>query len=200
VDRAAGSRYTAAPDRSVSGGTGCACAETIAAILTIGVLGLTSPSLAQSVNDDVELIRSVVQTERKAVVAKNMQLTEAESEAFWPVYNEYEQAMRKVNAESEGFWPVYNEYEQAMRKVNTKRVEVLRRLAAEYQTLTDEQAEALLKASFDFQQERVKVRRSFTKKFGKVLTGKRVARFYQIDGKIDSIIDFDIARTIPLVR
>jgi hypothetical protein len=151
----------------------------IAAILGIGVRGLTSPSLAQSVNDDVELIRSVVQTERKAVVAKNMQLTEAESE---------------------GFWPVYNEYEQAMRKVNTKRVEVLRRLAAEYQTLTDEQAEGLLKESFDFQQERVKVRRSFTKKFGKVLTGKRVARFYQIDGKIDSIIDFDIARTVPLVR
>jgi hypothetical protein len=138
----------------------------IAAILGIGVLGLTSPSLAQSVNDDVELIRSVVQTERKAVVAKNMQLTE----------------------------------EQAMRKVNTKRVEVLRRLAAEYQTLTDEQAEALLKESFDFQQERVKVRRSFMKKFAKALTGKRVARFYQIDGKIDSIIDFDIARTVPLVR
>jgi hypothetical protein len=137
----------------------------IAAILTIGVLGLTSPSLAQSVNDDVELIRSVVQTERKAVVAKNMQLTE-----------------------------------QAMRKVNTKRVDVLRRLAAEYETLTDEQAEALLKESFDFQQERVKVRRSFMKKFAKALTGKRVARFYQIDSKIDSIIDFDIARTVPLVR
>ena len=151
----------------------------IAAVLGIGVLGLTSPALAQSVNDDVELIRSVVQTERKAVVAKNMQLTEAESEAFWPVYNEYEQAMRKVN---------------------TKRVDVLRRLAAEYETLTDEQAEALVKESFDFQQERVKVRRSFMKKFAKALTGKRVARFYQIDSKIDSIIDFDIARTVPLVR
>ena len=101
----------------------------ITAVLGIAVLGLASPSLAQSVNDDVELIRSVVQTERKAVVANNMQLTEAESEAFWPVYNEYEQAMRKVN---------------------TKRVEVLRRLAAEYETLTDEQAEDLLKESFEF--------------------------------------------------
>ena len=151
----------------------------IAATLALAVLVLASPTLAQSVNDDVELIRSVVQTERKAVVAKNMQLTEAESEAFWPVYNEYEQSMRKVN---------------------DKRVEVLRRLAAEYQTLTDEQAEALLKESFDFQQERVKVRRSFVKKFAKALPGKRVARFYQIDGKIDSIIDFDLARTVPLVR
>lgn len=149
------------------------------AILAFATLALASTSLAQTVQDDVELIRSVVQTERKAVVAKNMELSEAESEAFWPVYNEYEQAMRKVN---------------------DKRVELIRKLAAEYQTLTDEQAEALLQESFDFQNERVKVRRNFRKKFGKVLAGKRVARFYQIDGKIDAIIDFDIARTIPLVR
>jgi N12 class adenine-specific DNA methylase len=127
----------------------------------------------------VAILGSVVQTERKAVVAKNMELSEAESEAFWPVYNEYEQAMRKVN---------------------DKRIELIRKLAAEYQTLTDEQAEALLRESFDFQNERVKVRRNFRKKFGKVLAGKRVARFYQIDSKIDAIIDFDIARTIPLVR
>jgi N12 class adenine-specific DNA methylase len=149
------------------------------AILAFATLALASTSLAQTVQDDVELIRSVVQTERKAVVAKNMELSEAESEAFWPVYNEYEQAMRKVN---------------------DKRIELIRKLAAEYQTLTDEQAEALLQESFDFQNERVKVRRNFRKKFGKVLAGKRVARFYQIDGKIDAIIDFDIARTIPLVR
>jgi N12 class adenine-specific DNA methylase len=149
------------------------------AILAFATLALASTSLAQTVQDDVELIRSVVQTERKAVVAKNMELSEAESEAFWPVYNEYEQAMRKVN---------------------DKRIELIRKLAAEYQTLTDEQAEALLQESFDFQNERVKVRRSFRKKFGKVLAGKRVARFYQIDSKIDAIIDFDIARTIPLVR
>jgi N12 class adenine-specific DNA methylase len=149
------------------------------AILAFATLALTSTSLAQTVQDDVELIRSVVQTERKAVVAKNMELSEAESEAFWPVYNEYEQAMRKVN---------------------DKRIELIRKLAAEYQTLTDEQAEALLQESFDFQNERVKVRRNFRKKFGKVLAGKRVARFYQIDSKIDAIIDFDIARTIPLVR
>ena len=71
----------------------------IAAVLGIGVLGLTSPALAQSVNDDVELIRSVVQTERKAVVAKNMQLTEAESEGFWPVYNEYTEDLRAIGDE-----------------------------------------------------------------------------------------------------
>ena len=52
----------------------------------------------------------------------------------------------------------------------------------------------------EFQQERVKVRKSFIRKFKKVLSGKRLTRFYQIDGKIDTMIDFDIARTVPLVN
>ena len=108
--------------------------------------------------------------------------------------------MELTEAESEAFWPVYNEYEQAMRQVNDRRIALIRKLAREFQTLTDEQAESLLQESFDFQQARVKVHRDFRKKFSKVLAGKRVARFYQIDSKIDSIIDFDIARTIPLVR
>ena len=145
------------------------------------VVGLLVPSVVQAQGTEaaIEVTRDVIRTERKAIVATSMALTEEQATAFWPVYNEYAEARRKI-------------FDQ--------RVQVIQKFAAEYETLTDEQAEALLKESFDFQQERVKVRRSFTKKFGKVLTGKRVARFFQIDGKIDSIIDFDIARTVPLVR
>jgi hypothetical protein len=148
-------------------------------LASIILLGGGVPSLAQSTADEVELVRSVVQTERKAIVAENMNLTEAESEAFWPVYNEFEAATRKVG---------------------DRRVKVLTELAQNFETLTDEQAEDLLKQSFQFQRERVKVRESFMKKFARVLSGKQLARFYQIDSKIDTVIDFDIARSVPLVR
>jgi hypothetical protein len=67
-------------------------------------------------------------------------------------------------------------------------------------TLNDEQALALLDEYMSFQEKRVKVRKSYMKKFGKVLSGKQVTRFYQIDNKIDTLIDFDLARAIPLVR
>ncbi len=143
------------------------------------LLGSAAPSRAQSTADEIELVRSIVQTGRKVVVAKNMQLTDAESEAFWPVYNEFETAIRAVN---------------------DKRVKILSELGRDFDTLSDEQAVDLLQQSFKFQQERVKVRKSFIRKFKKVLSGKRLTRFYQIDGKIDTMIDFDIARTVPLVN
>ena len=143
------------------------------------LLGSAAPSRAQSTADEIELVRSIVQTGRKVVVAKNMQLTDAESEAFWPVYNEFETAIRAVN---------------------DKRVKILSELARDFDTLSDEQAVDLLQQSFKFQQERVKVRKSFIRKFKKVLSGKQLTRFYQIDGKIDTMIDFDIARTVPLVQ
>ena len=147
--------------------------------LALPIILLGAPSLAQSVADEVELVRSIVQTERKVIVAGNMKLSEAESEAFWPVYNEFEVAMRAVG---------------------DRRIKVLTQLAKEFETLTDQQALDLLGQYSDFQQERVKVRKSFVKKFTKALSGKQVTRFYQIDSKIDTMIDFDIARTVPLVR
>ena len=151
----------------------------LVAAVPVILLGSAAPSRAQSTADEIELVRSVVQTGRKVVVAKNMQLTDAESEAFWPVYNEFETAIRAVN---------------------DKRVKILSELGRDFDTLSDEQAVDLLQQSFKFQQERVKVRKSFIRKFKKVLSGKRLTRFYQIDGKIDTMIDFDIARTVPLVN
>jgi ferritin len=151
----------------------------LVAVLTVMLLGSAVPSRAQSTADEIELVRSIVQTGRKAVVAKNMKFSDAESEAFWPVYNEFETAMRAVN---------------------DRRVKVLTELAQDFETLTDEQAIDLLEQFFKFQQERVKVRKSFIKKFKKVLSGKQLTRFYQIDSKIDTMIDFDIARTVPLVQ
>ena len=151
----------------------------LVAVVPMILLGSAAPSRAQSTADEIELVRSIVQTGRKVVVAKNMQLTDAESEAFWPVYNEFETAIRAVN---------------------DKRVKILSELGRDFDTLSDEQAVDLLQQSFKFQQERVKVRKSFIRKFKKVLSGKRLTRFYQIDGKIDTMIDFDIARTVPLVN
>jgi hypothetical protein len=138
----------------------------VPALLTsVALVATAAPSFAQSATDEIELIRVIIEAERKVVVATNMNLSDAESEAFWPVYNEFETE-----------------------------------LSRNFETLTDEQAADLLEEHFKFQQERVKVRKSYMKKFKKVLSGKQLARFYQIDGKIDTIIDFDIARAVPLVN
>jgi hypothetical protein len=152
----------------------------VPALLTsVALVATAAPSFAQSATDEIELVRVIIEAERKVVVATNMNLSDAESEAFWPVYNEFETAVRSVN---------------------DKRLKILIELSRNFETLTDEQAIDLLEEHFKFQQERVKVRKSYMKKFKKVLSGKQLARFYQIDGKIDTIIDFDIARAVPLVN
>jgi hypothetical protein len=152
----------------------------VPALLTsMALMTLAAPCLAQSATDEIEMVRVIIQAERKAVVATNMNLSDAESEAFWPVYNEYETEVRSVN---------------------DQRIKILTELARNFETLTDEQAVDLVEQHFKFQQERVKIRKSYMKKFEKVLTGKQLTRFYQIDSKIDTMIDFDIARAVPLVN
>ena len=56
-------------------------------ILVLLVAVLTVPAVAQS--DEIELTRSVIEKQRQAIIAKNMELTEAESAEFWPAFRSY---------------------------------------------------------------------------------------------------------------
>ena len=137
------------------------------------------PAFAQTLADDLEMARSVIQTERKMIVAKNMDFSDWESEAFWPVYNAYHEDLRQVN---------------------DTRAALMLRLANELDTLSSWQAEDLLKQFLEHQLERAKLRKKYVKKFNKVLPLRKVVRYYQIENKIDIILDFGLARAIPLVR
>ena len=127
----------------------------------------------------IEVVRSLAETERKAVVATNLSFTPEEAEAFWPVYNEYREEMRKVG---------------------DARVKIIRDLAESFETLDNAGAEQLTKAWLEYQDERLKVRKSFLKKFNKAVPAKKTLRFVQIDNKIDAIIEFKLAEEIPLVN
>lgn len=153
--------------------TGRAVASTMLLML------LAAPVSAQQAADQIEVTRSVAEAERKMIISKNLELSEAEAEAFWPVYNEYQEAIRKVN---------------------DKRVALIRSFAAEFKTLGDDRAEDLMKDYLKYQEEHVKTRRAYLKKFRKVLPARKAFRFYQIDGKLNVIVDFELARGIPLMQ
>ena len=153
-------------------------ARTFLGTLIAGLL-LASPVLAQSVTDVVELTRSDIQTDRKLIVTNALQMTEAESQAFWPVYNEY--------------W-------LEMNKILDKRVKLILDYAGHYGTTTDDQAESMLDDYFKMAEDRLKLKKKYIKKFKKVLSSAKVARYYQLENKLDAIIDLEIAAEIPLVR
>lgn len=148
-------------------------------IVALLALFVASPALAQQVRDKVELTRSVIAAERKLIVASNLGLSEQQSEAFWPVYNDFQEALRKVN---------------------DRRANLIMELAKNFDTLSGDKAQAMLKEALDIEAERTKLKRKSIGKFNKVLPAKTVVRYFQIENRLDSVINYELAESIPLVR
>ena len=147
--------------------------------LILALALVTPPALAQTADDAIELTRQVIQTERQAIVATNLGLDEAEGAIFWPLYREYRTAVQKVL---------------------DRKVGLLKSFSEDYETLTDEQASKLLDEHLGYRGQLIKVQTSYVKKMRKVLSGKTVARFFQIENKMDAIIEYELASEIPLIR
>ena len=154
---------------------------------SIGVvllLALAHPAFAQvnpafaDVSDEIEMVRSLVRIERKAAV---------------------EQAMGLAPAESQAFWALYNEYEAERTRVNDRAVKVVTDYAAAYPDVGDARAQALLAESFAAESDLLKLKKSYAKRFAKVLPPTRVARFFQIERKLDAVQNLSVAEQIPLI-
>jgi hypothetical protein len=129
--------------------------------------------------DNMDIVRAAIRAEKKVLIAENMQLTESEAKAFWPVYDEYETALKAIG---------------------DRTVKLIENYATIYQVMTDDGAAKLLKESMSIQSDRLKLQESYLPKFQKVLPAVKVARFYQIENKIRAVVDYDVASEIPLIK
>lgn len=127
----------------------------------------------------MDAVRDALKAKKKAFIGLNMQLTEAEDAKFWPVYNSYQKDLDKVNM-----------------KVG----EMIADYAKNYSALTDEKARELLKTNFALEKELLNLKDSYVPKFSAVLPAKKVARYYQIENKIQAVTRYDMAEKIPLVK
>jgi len=108
-----------------------------------------------------------------------MQFTEAEAKVFWPVYEGYQKEQAKL-------------YERAKNLVGN--------YAKNYETMTDKMAKKLLDDFMSIESDRLKLKKEYLPKFRKVLSEKKVARYYQLENKIDAIVNYEVAKVIPLVK
>jgi hypothetical protein len=67
-------------------------------------------------------------------------------------------------------------------------------------SLTDEKASALLDRSFAIEEAEIKLKRSFVPRLAKVLPGRKVARYMQIENKIRAIVKYELAGQVPLAK
>ena len=137
-----------------------------------------SPSKAD-VDKLVELVRKDVRAQRSDIVAKTMKLDAAQATAFWPVYKAYE-AERQA--------------------LGDQRLHVIQDLAEHFDSLDDPKAKALLDRSFAIEDQRVAVQKKYKDEFLKVLPAKTVARFFQVDSRLDNLINLELSSQIPLVN
>jgi hypothetical protein len=160
--------------------------NTLKRTLIIMLLFLFAAPLLVQADEEAELQRQIVGlqwlivvTQKKLTVLQNVQFTEQEKSAFWPVYDQYQDALFKVNQRS---------------------ARLIADFAGAYKTLSDEQAQNIVREYLDIEKERVQLKESFRKKFAKVLPPKKVMRYLQIENKLETIARYKLAKAIPLAK
>ena len=152
----------------------------LAITLTIFLAGVAMPALAEEKPaDNMQLVKEKIKADKKLLVAENMQLTEKEAKAFWPVYDSYQKDLGKLN---ERLLQLIDEY------------------AKNYETMTDQTAQNLTNKYLTLESERVKMLQSYVPKISKAVGSKKAARYLQLENKISAVVKFELAANIPLVK
>jgi hypothetical protein len=129
-------------------------------------------------DEDVQVMRSDVRENRKKLTAANMTLTPDEASKFWPIYDQYIQETIKINDER---WALIQKY------------------AANYSTMTDELAQQYIMQSNDVDQQLLALRMKYVPIFQKVVSIKKTAQWYQVDRRLDLLLNTQMGLLIPVV-
>jgi len=155
-------------------------------LLLVAALAVApAPAFAQSQPaaakpaDTMQVLREKLKADKKLLVAANMDLSEAEAKKFWPLYEEYQKELNKLN---------------------DRIAMVLVDYAKEYNanTLTDATATKLLEQSIAIDEAETKLKRAFLPKLAKALPGRKVARYMQLENKVRALVKYEIAGEVPL--
>jgi hypothetical protein len=138
---------------------------------------VAAAATAQTVKDTLEVTRQAVESQRRVLVSGALPLTDAEADAFWPLYDAYEKERRPLD-------------ERANKLVAD--------FLAGSASLTDAQAKAMVEEALKVDEERLRLRRAHMGRMAKAVPPRKLARFYQIDNKLDAVVRADIARQVPL--
>jgi hypothetical protein len=96
------------------------------------------------------------------------------------------------------FWPIYNEYDAQLAKLNGQRLENIQEYARNYNQLTDEKADELIQKSVAYQKQRLELLLATYDKVKQVLGGVTAARFAQVENQLLLIIDLEMTSLLPV--
>ena len=126
-----------------------------------------------------DLLRDTIRVNRKALITVNLALTDEEAVKFWPLYDRYQ---KEISAIGDRLAALVEDY------------------ITHFRDLSNEKALQLTGDYLAAEADRLQVWRAYLGEFAKILPGRTVARFYQIENKMDAILRYDLAGTIPVVE
>lgn len=130
-------------------------------------------------DEDIQLLRKDIRAQRKQLIAVNLPLTPTEAEKFWPVYEQYISEL------------VAN---------NSKKYALIKQFVQTGGVLTDAEAQDSVKQWVGVDESVAALRQKYIPIFGKVLSAKNEALFYQLDRRVQLMIDLQLMALIPMVE
>jgi hypothetical protein len=127
----------------------------------------------------IKMLRTEVGQDRRDIVAAAMLLTPSEGQTFWPLYDQYRADEHKLG---------------------DRKVRLITDFIANRESMSEEQAEKLMKEAFAIEKEKIAIKENYVAKMSKALSARTVARFFQIDNKLDVVVEAALAARIPLIQ
>jgi len=130
-------------------------------------------------DQDLALLRKDLRSQKKQLIAQNLQLSDSEATKFWPIYDQYVAELTKIN---------------------DKKYATIQAYADHFGTLSDEKAEQLIKNWLDVDIAAAQLRAKYLPIVSKAIGGRKAATFAQIDRRVAAIVDLQLGSKIPLVQ
>jgi hypothetical protein len=144
-----------------------------------GAIAQAATADQSGTDTDIALLRSDVQAQKTDVIAHTMQFNDADAKAFWPLYREYANKQQILG---------------------DQRVGVIKDYSAQYDTLTDGQADGLMARMLKFEKSRADLRAEYYPKFKTAIGAKQAAKFIQVDNRLTLLVDLQLANAIPIIQ
>jgi len=144
-----------------------------------GAQASTSQTNQSSLDQDIDLLRKDIRSQKKQLIAANVPLTDAEAEKFWPIYDQYTSELVQINNE---------------------KYQMLKEYAQNNGSMTDAQAADWTPRLLKLDSNVAALRLKYWPKISSVLPPKKAALYEQVERQAQLLIDVQIATQVPLVQ
>ncbi len=148
--------------------------------ITLAVFGLSSFCVAQngqtSLASVIEVVRASSEADRVTIITQAMNFNDQDAAAFWPIYRKYERERSELD---------------------DRRVAVIKEYASKYPNLTDDDAKGMTGRMIDCDASMAALKKKYYKNFNAVLPALTVAKFFQLDHRLDLVMDMKVESSLP---